>query len=807
MSGYKATGRTCAKSKREKNSKFKLPFEARNIDKIQYFNDTFINALKFHFFSHDLTVPYPVARKVLYDIWYDALKNSNDKIHKKNIELEYTNYLEYFNEKLPRYHEYVRDWEAYRKSELYQETIRTLQEIHRTDHRLRIATDFALAYLYAKYQTRHNYETVITKVEQALHLDIIPRVWSKTPFWLAMQLLVFDPSNLYANTIGNNKVYVSEFDKIKEEAIKIYITPWYEREDVKLSQEWRNVALVYHDLIVPLAGEVGSVALAEAARRGTVISLIHLANALSTLASLHPAMRTVSTASKILEFAATFLNKSILAWLGWQVGVEWALDGAIQKVLTEFAKYLYTKITGEPIKKGYYLDNELKEVSEAVKLYLSLLNGKGYIDGSDVKLAEWYNNASLKLRFLFDKIVKTLEVKEQIFNLLKQAKLKKIEAENILDNSFNYVCASDANSFVKFIDDTISTAFDKIDKYIDSVMLTKNNSEYKSFVLSAYNNAKNFLLDKSYLSLYEKHKNYEIFGDTYHSITYSLKRPFTKIEENKAFVATEVFASVRNYFPAPGANTLDIDFTIQYTNSNNEPFGYEPVDCFDIRFHVIIEDSRLFGTRKITDIDFYKLITDCNNINDVISALDLIDPNIKIDISSDDFETINKFKATNKLKVRKQKRCISVINKYYRRRQKQKNSELFNFSYSNFISRRVYFDMSFSILTNEFSQGVGYTFETVLKNDLSVSKNKANYTIQLQQQATKIIADELIYDIGASLKEIYDVMQIPILLSYTSKTLKSINYSKNFNIEFVRDKTEIEKRKSKRSKIVCLRQF
>jgi hypothetical protein len=806
MSGYKKTGKTCGKSKREKNSKFKLPFNARDIDKVQYFNNTFINALKFHFFSHDLTVPYPVARKVLYDIWYDALKNSNDKIHKKNIELEYAKYLEYFNEKLPQYHEYIRDWEAYRKSELYHGTLGVLNEIKRTDHRLQIATDFALSYLYAKYQTRHNYETVITKVEQALHLDIIPKVWSKTSFWLAMQLLVFDPSNLYANTIANNKVYASEFDKVKEEALKIYITPWYEREDVKLAPEWRNLALVYHELIIPLAGEVGSVGLAEAARRGTVISLIHLANGLATLASLHPAMRTVSTASKILEFAATFLNKSILAWLGWQIGVEWALDGAIQKVLTEFGKFLYTAITGEPIKKGYYTDNELKEISEAVKLYLSLLNGKGYIDGSDVKLAEWYNNASLKLRFLFDKIVKTLEVKEKIYNQLKEARLKKIDIENLLDKSFSYVCSSDANDFVKLVNDALSTAFNTFDKYINTITITKNNSEYTPFLMSAYNEVKNFLFDQSYLSWYEKHKNYETFENSISKLIYSLKRPFTYIEENKAFVAIALNTSIKNYFPGPGVNRLDVSCQIRFTNSDAEPFGYIPVDCFDMGFYMSIDDTRFYSTTKITDIDLYKLITDCQNINNVIAALDMIDTNLKLNIQSNDFESITKNRAQKKLKIRKQNRCISVIKKNHKIKSKEKIKQEFNFSYSNSTSRRVYIIIYAYILTKEFENGLEYYFDTSIENNFSISKTLANYAIQIKQLASKSIIPKLLYDIGPSIPEIYDVMQIPIPYGTKNIPVKKINFSKNFNIEFIDNKSNIKKKRSKRSKIICIKQ-
>jgi hypothetical protein len=795
MSGFKNTGKTCGKSKREKNSKFKLPLSARDIDKVQYFNNTFMNALKFHFFSHDLTVPYPVSRKVLYDIWYDALKNSNDKIHKKNIELEYAKFLEYFNEKLPQYHEYIRDWEAYRRSELYHETLKTLNEVKRTDHRLQIATDFALSYLYSKYQTRHNYETAIIKVEQALHLDVIPKLWSKTSFWLAMQLLVFDPANLYANTIANNKVYASEFDREKEEALKIYITPWYERDDIKLSQEWRNLALVYHELIVPLAGEVGSVGLAEAARKGTVISLIHLANGLATLASLHPAMRTVSTASKILEFAATFLDKSILAWLGWQIGVEWALDGAIQKVLTEFGKFLYTAITGEPIKKGYYTDNELKEISEAVQLYLNLLNGKGYIDGSDVKLAEWYNNASPKLRFLLDKIINTINIKEAMYNQLKEARLTLFEKKELSEKGFAYVCNPDANNFVKTINEAIRLYYEKIDYFQKYLSLSGIAKDYLSNLKDVFSDISTKFLDIPLLSIYEEFNNKDSFdyGD-YKTDCYAWEY-YEDIP--RGYVSVGAGYDINCFRVLTGEKVLRI--SVYYFAMVVDPLPAGMFLASDLNIEI-----RSYSNFDIEN-DFYKYLTDCDKIQNINKTLSQIDPNIYLNRNSYKPENFTEYIISNKLKLRKTKKCISVIRKKNKIRIKKfPQEELINFPLM-YRKNQIRVELTFGLYDvlppkkTIISFGESYLttskFETVLSQE---TPDLYKYYIVALSQAYKTNNVGLSPD-GTS----WCPYVIPDPKKYIKLSDDSFDYT--FKIHPVDGETKINRKKSKRSKVICIK--
>jgi len=802
MSGFKVSGKTCGKSKREKNSKFKLPYNARAIDKVQYFNDTFINALKFHFFAHDLAVPYPVARKVLYDVWLDALKNSNDKIHKKNLENEYRNYLDYFETKLTQYHDYVKEWEAYKKSEMYQETIKTLSEIQRTDHRLSIATDYALAYIYAKYQKRYDYSQLIENVESALHLDVIPKVWSKTSFWLAMQLLVFDANNLYANTIANNKVYISQYDPITGDAIKIYITPWYEKPEYIQDDFFKGLATFYHDVVVPFMGEVGSVGLAEAARRGTVISLLHLSRAVLSLAMLHPALRGVQTLSKVFEFASVFLDKSILAWTGWQIAVEWSLDGAIQYYLSEFAKILYEQITGIPIKKSDFTSQELKELHEALDLYFKLLNGSGYIDGSDVKLAEWYNNASLKLKQMFDKLIQVINIKERIYSLLKEAKLKKSEKEEILSKTFNYLCVRDANSFVKMLNELTSLYFEKFEDALEAFSLIDTSQEYSNIMYTYYNAGKKFLVDKSYLSLYESIENKDLINDGICKKFVIVTKPARPIPPWGEIPACKTSAVIR-----AGISSEIIPYNLYvYTIG----FQFDFTNIYDQELFSADAISLTFGIQMFIDsrgsdaIDLYKLITDCSNFNNVSSALKAISPYIYINTKTEDYKEITKFRYTDKLKLRKTKKCVSVINKFYSKKSKEKPKDYLpdSLAYSrNYKIRNQYGILVYRSKQNQEDVKI---IKAMFESGLSSVLENNYYVISMYEAIIDpptpflLIGDRC----NNNDNEIAEVFRLSLGLNVPQIIHQ---FSKDFHIIYNQDKTDINRNKSKRSKVVCVK--
>ncbi len=302
--------------------------------------------------AHNLQVEDVVFRKITYDAIYDALQNGNGKIHAKGFLKEYENFMKEWNEKYFHLNEKIADWENYRKSTNYAEFLATIRQINRLDRRIQITTDNALAYMYSKWQKGYTIGEKFVELEKKLKLDLIQKAWSKSWLWLATTILVFDANNLYASTLGRSETKIVEWDKETQEAIKVYTTRWYERKDLKLSEFEKTLFKVYENIIVPVSGELGSVAVAEIARRGTCHALLHIARALTSVARFHPTLRLLSWGATLIDALRYILDNSILAWLGWQIAIEWQVDGTIQAFMQEAIKYIYAGLTGAKIWKA-----------------------------------------------------------------------------------------------------------------------------------------------------------------------------------------------------------------------------------------------------------------------------------------------------------------------------------------------------------------------------------------------------------------------------------------------------------------------
>lgn len=333
--------------KQPARSRLKLPLNHREISRMRYYEETFRQAWKWHLAVNNLQVPEPVFRKVLYDAMYDALENEYGKRHKADFITEYVKYNAIWEEKYQRYHAEIADWESYRGSNQYKWVLEQVAKVKRYDHRAEMLIDNALAFLYARYQKKVTAEKFF-EIEQKL-LGWAERLWSKKWAWVAAILIYFDASRLYGQTLGRNKYVFADIDLAQEEAIKINLIPWYEREDIVKDERFKFMSRVYDELLCTVAGELGSVALAEAARRGVVISLIHLARFLTYAATYVPQFRGLSIGAKLSLLAGEWLAKSIIAWIGWQVAVEWSLDGFIQFFMKNVYEAIYEKAGGVKI--------------------------------------------------------------------------------------------------------------------------------------------------------------------------------------------------------------------------------------------------------------------------------------------------------------------------------------------------------------------------------------------------------------------------------------------------------------------------
>jgi hypothetical protein len=456
---------------RENITKNKLPLQHRDLGKKYYYHKTFENAWKYHLSAHNLQVPDIIMRRVIYDALFDAMKNEYGKVHNKDFLREYESFLKYWNENYSHLNNKLEDWWEYRKSEQYRQTLDYVSKIERLDRRAQITIDIALAYMYAKYQTGWRISDTIIDLERRLKLDIIPKVWSKKWLWFAAFLLVFDANSLYAQTIGNNTVKIIDYDAARAEAIKIRIVPWYERKDIEVSDELKLMFKVYEEIIVPIVGEVGSVVLAEAARQGTVIALNHMARAMTSIARYSKYLRGLKWGAQLVGAMAGILSGSILAWLGWQILVEWTLDGTIQAFMQGALKHIYAGITG-----------------------VNLWKPRDYVDWGLFDLAIWYvmkwfkygtltpeeydiiktimEHGSEKQKEILNRIIKTGMIYQELYNFrYKEKEIRDRYKETIeywKKQAIKYNDEWSINHFNKTIFPVINEEFNNSTNFIEN---------------------------------------------------------------------------------------------------------------------------------------------------------------------------------------------------------------------------------------------------------------------------------------------------------------------------------------------------
>ncbi|MGB9856458.1 MAG: hypothetical protein ACPLKS_07990, partial [Caldisericum exile] len=251
--------------------------------------------------------------------------------------------------------------------------------------------------------------------------------------------LVFDANDLYANTIGRSKTTISEWDEETQEAIKIHTTRWYERKDLELSEFEKTLFKIYENIIVPISGELGSVAVAEVARRGTCHALLHIARALTSAAKFHPTLRMLSWGVTLIDALRYILDNSILAWLGWQIAVEWQADGTIQAFMQEAIKYIYAGLTGAQVWKArQHVDWGLFDLAVYYTI-LKFQNGKLEADQEDiVNFIKEYG--SEKQKEIIARIEKAFSLAQRLYALRQHWKATfEYYREKIQDYTYNII--------------------------------------------------------------------------------------------------------------------------------------------------------------------------------------------------------------------------------------------------------------------------------------------------------------------------------------------------------------------------------
>lgn len=417
-------------------TKYKLPFNHRWLNKSWYLQQTLYKAWRFHLYAHNLQIEDVVFRKIVYDAIYDASVNEYDKVRHKDFLNEYAKFQTYWNEHFTELNDRIVEWENYRQSGKYQYFLEQLKHIRRFDKRVQAALDNALAFMYAKFQKKFVVAETLEKIEKRLGMDVWQKAWSKKWLWFAAYMLVFDACDLYANTLSKTKHIIRDYDAELGEVLKVNIERWYERKELAVDYKVKMLMKTYENIVIPIVGEVGSVALAEAARRGTCIALLHGVRMLANFAISDPRLKLLTWGAQLLGNLAQILNNSVLAWLGWQIGVEWTLDKTIQSFLNEAIKHIYATFTGKNIWKiEHWVDWGLFDLA-CYYQYLKYVNGTIRTDQQEL-IDLIYQQGSDKQKQILDRIARTIQVAQSLYNFKKffyQTERKFLdEAKNLLD--------------------------------------------------------------------------------------------------------------------------------------------------------------------------------------------------------------------------------------------------------------------------------------------------------------------------------------------------------------------------------------
>jgi len=405
-------GRCSIAEKQIKLTKTRLPENHKFISKRYYFDTTFMNAWRYHLAIGNVEIEDIKFRAIIYDALKNALENKFGKIHDREFLSEIEKFEQEYSEEISRFleeDENFKAWKNYLESQEFLEFKEKIKNIDRFQKRAEIHIDMALSFIYAKYQKK--WTDRILDLEKKLRLDLIPKLWSKKSFWLLMSLLVFDANNTYANTIANTKINKLEYD-LKDDAIKINIIPWYERTDINVPDSIRWTMRIYNNLLVPASGEIGSVLIADITKQGLSLALIHIAKLLTNAVLFIPWLRGGLTLAKGLTFAAEILDRSILAWLGWQITVEWALDGWIQTSLLWLSKEIGRAFFYKP--GTYLLSKEFEKLFKLAYKYAT----DGWLDDIDkMRYDELYNKASEKQKQVIDRMIKKIKLYQKLYNI------------------------------------------------------------------------------------------------------------------------------------------------------------------------------------------------------------------------------------------------------------------------------------------------------------------------------------------------------------------------------------------------------
>jgi len=367
---------TCGLGERVKNKNTrinKLPEGLKKMHIKEYIRRVYLPYWRFKIATNVL-IPAELLEYFLYRILLDVAYNKNGKLPPSMRKM-----VEKILQRLPTYEANLEAWiwnkygYEYGKPELAEKWINLYQEfkrymssedwffyreyirkLRRTDARVRAGLRVLDMFVHGLFSVDFNYDYAfeISRFESAYYefeerfFGWAKSLWSKLGLWV-VGLSAYQVLEKYLE-VGRVKDFLAKvrYDDVERQHVIESIKDFWEDYDTydgfwhwwyKLFDE--SFTSVFYKAVSVLASDIGSAIVADRIRTLTIFSMRAFATFLWDIASVVPALRGLKFGSTAIRIIADFLDKSILAWFGWQIAVEWRIDGLLQSIFNPLLKF------------------------------------------------------------------------------------------------------------------------------------------------------------------------------------------------------------------------------------------------------------------------------------------------------------------------------------------------------------------------------------------------------------------------------------------------------------------------------------
>jgi len=328
----------------------------------------------------------------------------------------------------------------YINSNEFKELMTDVQKVNSLKRRIEIITNLWASYVYNRFtdfEAFYNYSLneafnknilkQYLEVEEK-HFGVLKKGWSNKYVWFSLigyfnVLKHIDDYNYVVKTIAEVRYnnLIDDVDLVIPENYYRYRYNDFARfYDLLFNAKFDDLV---KNAIKTLNSDIVSAFVADRLRKFAVRSLVFLGRGLFILANFFPALRGAGLLARATYAIANWLDKSFLARILWDIGVEWKIDGFIQSVFNFYDRFVAN------VEEYFGLSKD--ELNELIKYLKMEFNGEYFSEWEKQRYGYLFSKLSERGKTWFLNLAVKLRFQQRLLNLKKQ---KFREGSNYLDN-------------------------------------------------------------------------------------------------------------------------------------------------------------------------------------------------------------------------------------------------------------------------------------------------------------------------------------------------------------------------------------